>query len=177
MQHFLFKTSGKQRVAKRECLACPKLLPTWACMTGFQIVDFHIKKGFQTAHWIRFKISRVEHTSNWNIAVSHQRMFETPQTGALLVHSPQAIDLNTLQMGTGLCSFSQAHSLLKERARFFGRRPTTAPTAQHSRVYLEGNRSQPLLKERFRAPADFRRTFPNTFPLFRAPADFRTYSG
>ena len=39
------------------------------------------------------------------------------------MHSPQAIDLNTLQMGTGLCSFSQAHSLLKERARFFGRRP------------------------------------------------------
>ena len=34
-------------------------------------------------------------------------------------------------MGTGLCSFSQARSLLKEQAQFLVRRPTTAPTAQH----------------------------------------------
>ena len=35
-----------------------------------------------------------------------------------------------------------------------------------SRAYLEGNRSQPLLKERFRAPADFRRTCPNYSGVF-----------
>ena len=34
-------------------------------------------------------------------------------------------------MGTGLCSFSQARSLLKEQAQFLVRPNTNAPTAQH----------------------------------------------
>ena len=34
-------------------------------------------QGIQTAHWKRFKIIRVKHTSDGNIAVSHSHMFET----------------------------------------------------------------------------------------------------
>ena len=61
-------------VAPKECLACPKWLPTLAGMTGtsqpgFQIFDFHFKQALTTAHWKRFKIIRVKHTSDGNIAV------------------------------------------------------------------------------------------------------------
>ena len=66
---------------------------TGTSQTGFQIFDFHLKQGSQTAHWKRFKIIRVKHTSDGNIAVSLKRMFDTLfKIGALLVHSPQAID-------------------------------------------------------------------------------------
>ena len=80
-------------------------------------------------------------------AFCRKRTFETLfKIGALLEHSPQAIDWDTLQMGTGLCSFSKAHSLLKEPSQFLVRRNTNAPTAQHLSSVPRGK--QPLLKER-----------------------------
>ena len=110
------------------------------------------------------------------------------------MHSPQAIDLNTLQLGTGLCSFSQAHSLLKERARFFGRRPTTAPTAERFSSVPREKSLTAFAERAFSCTSRLQKDFSEHIPAFsctrrlqnvlrlafdrccRAPAAFRTYS-
>ena len=84
-------------VAPKECLACPKWLPTLAGMTGtsqpgFPIFDFHFKQALQTAHWKRFKIIRVKHTSDGEHCSFHKRMFETLLKLELCLCVPQTND-------------------------------------------------------------------------------------
>ena len=142
----------------------PKVVPHIGDMTGtsqpgFQIFVFHLKPGLQAAHWKRFK----NFVCKTYVRREHCRF----PTSACLKHSSN---------WSSACACATRERLKHSSARFFGRRPTTAPTAQHF------SSAPRVFSAVLCHPLSCTCRFQNVLQLAlvkccRAPAAFRTYCG